>query len=148
MMDYHLANIVQAFGWVLANPLNIGMLILASFIGLMAGATPGITSVAITAILLPFTIWLPPETAIIALVAAYASAVYGGSVSAVLFRIPGSTENIMTALDGYELTKKGRSGYALMLSRFYSFIGGLVGGLIVLFFTPILADVAVMFGPS
>ncbi|MEM0504752.1 MAG: tripartite tricarboxylate transporter permease [Sulfolobales archaeon] len=148
MMDYHLANIVQAFGWVLANPLNIGMLILASFIGLMAGATPGITSVAITAILLPFTIWLPPETAIIALVAAYTSAVYGGSVSAVLFRIPGSTENIMTALDGYELTKKGRSGYALMLSRFYSFIGGLVGGLIVLFFTPILADVAVMFGPS
>ncbi|MEM1982431.1 MAG: tripartite tricarboxylate transporter permease [Sulfolobales archaeon] len=148
MMDYHLANIAQAFSYVLTNPLNIGVLILASFLGLIAGATPGITSVAITAILLPFTLWLPPETAIIALVAAYASAVYGGSVSAVIFRIPGSTENIMTALDGYEMTKKGRCGEALMLSRFYSFIGGLVGGIIVLLFTPVLADVAVMFGPS
>lgn len=147
-MDYHLANIAQAFITVLANPLNMGMLIFASFVGLIAGATPGITSVAITAILLPFTLWLPPETAIIALIAAYTSAVYGGSVSAVLFRIPGSTENIMTALDGYELTKKGRSGEALMLSRFYSFIGGFMGGIIVVFFTPVLADVAIMFGPS
>lgn len=147
-MEYHLINIYYAFINIFTNPLNIGMLIIASFIGLLAGATPGITSVAITAILLPFTVWLPPETAIVALVAAYASAVYGGSVSAVLFRIPGSTENIMTALDGYELTKKGRSGLALMLSRFYSFLGGLVGGIIVLFFTPLLADVAVMFGPS
>jgi putative tricarboxylic transport membrane protein len=147
-MEYHLINIYQAFIYIITNPLNMGVLILASFIGLLAGATPGITSVAITAILLPFTIWLPPETAIIALVAAYTSAVYGGSVSAVLFRIPGSTENIMTALDGYELTKAGRSGFALMLSRFYSFLGGLVGGLITLFLTPILADVAVMFGPS
>jgi len=124
-MEYHLINIYQAFTYIITNPLNMGVLILASFIGLLAGATPGITSVAITAILLPFTIWLPPETAIIALVAAYASAVFGGSVSAVLFRIPGSTENIMTALDGYELTKAGKSGLALMLTRFYSFLGGL-----------------------
>ncbi|MCX8186634.1 MAG: tripartite tricarboxylate transporter permease [Sulfolobales archaeon] len=147
-MDYHLTNIAQAFVLIMTNPLNIGMLIFSSFIGLLAGATPGITSVAITAILLPFTLWLPPDTAIISLIAAYASAVYGGSVSAVLFRIPGSTENIMTALDGYELTKRGKSGFALMLSRFYSFIGGFVGGIIVLFFTPVLADVAIMFGPS
>jgi putative tricarboxylic transport membrane protein len=71
-MEYHLINIYQAFIYVITNPLNMGVLILASFIGLLAGAAPGITSVAITAILLPFTIWLPPETAIIALVAAYA----------------------------------------------------------------------------
>ncbi len=148
MLEQHLANIGYAFINVLTSPLDMGMLILACFIGLIAGAAPGITSVAITAILLPFTLWLPPQTAIIALMAAYASAVYGGSVTAVLFRIPGSTENIMTALDGYELTKKGKSGYALMLSRFYSFLGGLVGGAIGLFFTPVLADVAVMFGPA
>lgn len=148
MIEAHLANVVQAFAYIVSNPLNIAVIIAASLIGLIAGATPGITSVAITAILLPFTIWLPAETAIIALVAAYASAVYGGSISAVLFRIPGSTENIMTALDGYEMTRRGRSGEALMLSRFYSFVGGLVGGIAILFFTPVLANIAIMFGPA
>lgn len=144
----HLVNVIQSFTYVLSNPLNIVALLLASLVGLIAGATPGITSVVITAILLPFTIWLPAETAIITLIAAYTSAVYGGSVSAILFRIPGSTENIMTALDGYEMTKRGRSGEALMLARFYSFLGGLIGGVAALFFTPILADIAIMFGPA
>lgn len=148
MLETHLANIVQAFAYIIANPTNILVMVLASLIGLIAGAAPGITSVAITAILLPFTLWLPPETGIIALIAAYASAVYGGSISAILFRIPGSTENIMTVLDGYELTRRGRSGEALMLSRFYSFIGGLVGGAVALLFTPVLADLAIMFGPA
>lgn len=141
--------IINALNYIIfGNQINIILMIVGSFIGILGGALPGITSVAIVAVLIPFSILLPPETAIITLAAAYVGATYGGSISAILFRVPGATENIATVFDGYEFTRRGKPAEALMLARFYSFIGGLIGGIIILFVTPLLANFAVQFGPA
>ncbi|MEM1983364.1 MAG: tripartite tricarboxylate transporter permease [Sulfolobales archaeon] len=129
----------------LLSPANIAIIIVSGFIGTLAGAMPGISASAITAIFIPFTVWLPTDIAIVALIALYASATYGGSITAILYRIPGTPTSVMTTIDGYEMTKKGRSGEALMLSRFYSLLGGLIGGLFIIFMTPLFVDIAIMF---
>jgi len=129
----------------LSSPINIAIIIISGLLGTLAGAMPGISASAITAIFIPFTVWLPADIAIVALIALYASATYGGSITAILYRIPGAPTSVMTAIDGYEMTKKGRSGEALMLARFYSLLGGLVGGLFILFMTPLFVDIAIMF---
>jgi putative tricarboxylic transport membrane protein len=146
-MDF-LVYIIEALNHLLLNPVNLSVMIIGAFIGTLSGALPGTTSVSTVAILLPFSIFMPPDVAINFLLGGYIGEVSGGSISAILFRIPGSTEAIATMFDGYELARKGRAVEALTLARFYSLIGGLVGGVLMLFATPILAEFAIKFGPA
>jgi putative tricarboxylic transport membrane protein len=124
------------------------MLVGGVFIGLMAGATPGISGTMMVILLLPVTFFLEPDAAFILLAAVYCSAVFSGSISAILFRTPGAPEAVATTLDGYEMTKKGRAAEALGISIFSSAVGGLIGTIILILAAPLLASFALRFGPA
>jgi putative tricarboxylic transport membrane protein len=72
---------------------------------------------------------------------------YGGSTTSILMNVPGESASVVTCIDGYQMTLKGRGGAALFISAWGSFVGGTLSivGLMVL--APTLADFAMKFGP-
>lgn len=116
--------------------------------GLILGALPGLSPTMAVALLIPFTFHLPAATGLILLGAVYTATVAGGAVSAILLKIPGAPANIATVLDGHQMAAKGRAAEALQLSFLSSGIGGILGVFVLIFFTPVLAEWALSFGPS
>ena len=136
-------------GFVVAFSLqNLGAALFGGILGLIVGAMPGIGSLAGCALLLPLTFHFNPTTAIIMLGSIYYANMFGGAFSAILINIPGDAPAIMTALDGFSMTKKGQPGKALFISNYASFIGGFIGMVILVFLGPALASFGLNFGPS
>ena len=127
---------------------NILAALAGGILGLIVGAMPGIGSLAGCALLLPLTFHFDPTTAIIMLGSIYYANMFGGAFSAILINIPGDAPAIMTALDGFSMTKKGHPGKALFISNYSSFVGGLIGMVILVFLGPALASFGLNFGPS
>lgn len=127
---------------------NLGATLLGCVLGLIIGAMPGIGSLAGCALLLPLTYKFNPTTAIIMLGGLYYSNMFGGAFSAILLNIPGDSPAIMTTLDGYPMaTVKKRPGQALLTSNISSFIGGMIGMIVLTFMGPALANLGLKFGP-
>ena len=127
---------------------NILILILGTVGGLLLGAAPGLSPTMAVALLIPFTFKMSPEQGLIMLGAVYTATVAGGAISAILLKIPGAPANIATVMDGYPMAQKGKSKEALHYCFISSFVGGIIGILVLIFFTPLLANVALKFGPS
>jgi putative tricarboxylic transport membrane protein len=98
--------------------------------------------------MLPFTFTMEPARGLVMLAAVYQSAEYGGSISAILINTPGTSGAACTILDGTPLTKKGQAQEALYISLLAGTVGGAFGGLVLLFFTPVLADLSLFLGPA
>ena len=118
------------------------------FLGTLVGVLPGIGPVATVAMLLPFTFNLGPAPALIMLAGIYYGAQYGGSTTAILVNIPGESSSVVTTLDGHQMARKGRAGPALGIAAIGSFIAGCIATLVVAYFAPPLAEVALKFGPA
>jgi putative tricarboxylic transport membrane protein len=116
--------------------------------GIFMGAMPGLSVTLALALILPFTFWLPVEEAIILLIIVYNSSVYGGSISAVLLKIPGTAASIVTTFDGYPMAQAGRAGLALGISALASAFGAIAAAAILLWLGPTYVNVAIKFGPS
>jgi len=98
--------------------------------------------------LLPATYALPPVAALIMLAGIYYGAQYGGSTTAILVNLPGEASSVVTALDGYQMARKGRAGPALAAAGIGSFFAGTVGTLVLAAFAVPLTEVAFKFGPA
>ncbi|HCG64379.1 MAG TPA: hypothetical protein DEZ27_11460, partial [Sphaerochaeta sp.] len=100
----------QGFTVAFALP-NLIAALLGGILGIVVGAMPGIGAVTGVSLLLPMTFKLNPTTGIIMLAGIYYGNMYGGAYSATLMNIPGDSPAVMTALDGYELTKIASNEY-------------------------------------
>ena len=118
------------------------------FWGTVVGVLPGLGPLAGMTLLLPLTFGLDPTTGVIMLSGIFYGAMYGGSTSSILLRIPGEAASVVTCLDGYEMARQGRAGPALMIAAVGSFIGGTVSVLGLMLVAPPLARVMVAIGPS
>jgi putative tricarboxylic transport membrane protein len=117
-------------------------------LGTLVGVLPGVGAASAVAILFPFTTFLPPAGMIITMAAIYYGAQYGGSTTAILVNIPGEVSSMVTALDGHEMTKRGKAGPALAMAAIASFLAGIVGALTVALIGPSVARLALLFGPA
>jgi putative tricarboxylic transport membrane protein len=127
---------------------HMTLLIGGTFAGLILGALPGLSPTMAVALMIPFTFHMEPASGLILLGAMYTSTVAGGAISAILVNVPGAPANIATAMDGHQLAAKGRAAEALHYCFTSSFVGGILGILVLIFFTPPLAKLALEFGPS
>ncbi len=116
--------------------------------GILLGAIPGMTATMGVALLVPFSFGMDLIPAIGLLLGIYCGGMYGGSISAILIHAPGTPSAAATVLDGYPMTKKGEAGRALSVAMFSSFCGGIIGALIMTFLSPLIADMAMNFGPG
>ena len=126
---------------------NLLVLVLGVIGGLLLGATPGLSPTMAVALLVPFTFHMEPATGLILLGAVYTATVAGGAISAILINIPGAPANIATLLDGHSMAQQGHSQKALYFCFISSLVGGLFGMVMMILFTPPLAEVALKFGP-
>ncbi|MBB3184616.1 putative tricarboxylic transport membrane protein [Halomonas fontilapidosi] len=139
--------LLPALGNVMA-PMALLTLLLGTLAGMTIGALPGLSSTMGVALCIPITFSMPPELALILLGAVYVSSVYGGSVTAILLRTPGTDASIATALDGYPLAEAGRGGEALGMATLGSLFGGLFSVIVLIAIAPPLSTVALAFGPQ
>ena len=118
------------FGYVTAlTPINLIAAIISVAIGITIGALPGLSAAMGVALLIPITFGMDPSTGLITLAGVYCGAIFGGSISAILIRTPGTPAAAATAIDGYELTKQGKAGTALGTAITASFIGGILSAI-------------------
>ena len=95
------------------EPSNLLFVVLGTIVGIAVGSVPGLDCSVGTALVLPLTFAMTPTQAIIFLAGLYSGGVYGGQIPAILFRVPGASEAVMTTLDGYPMAQQGRAGKAL-----------------------------------
>lgn len=116
-------------------------------IGTLVGMMPGLGPLAGISLLLPATFGLNPIIAIVLLSGVYYGAMYGGSTTSILMRIPGEAASVMTCVDGYAMTQQGRAGPALAIAAIGSFVAGTLGVIGLMLLAPTLASFALRFGP-
>ena len=114
--------------------------------GIVIGALPGLTATMGVAVLLPFTFGMEATRALVMLCGIYIGAIYGGSISAILLKTPGTPAAAATVLDGYELARQGEAAKALSVSAIASFVGGMVSTVMLITISPVLASFALRFG--
>ncbi len=115
--------------------------------GIIVGALPGLTATMGVALLVPMTFGRPPTESLAMLLGIFCGGMYGGSISAILIRTPGTPAAAATVLEGYPLGQKGQAGRALSMALFASFCGGMIGALIMTFLSPVVSHFALEFGP-
>src|ERR1700754_5312359 len=116
-------------------------------IGTLVGMLPGVGPLAGISMLLPATFGLNPIIAIVLLAGVYYGAMYGGSTTSILMRIPGEAASVMTCVDGYAMTQRGRAGAALAIAAIGSFVAGTLSIVALMLLAPPLAEFALRFGP-
>jgi len=127
------------------QPLNLGMIVLGLVIGILAGALPGITMVNSIVLVLPFTYLMGIVPSLLLMVGVYCGGVFGGSITGILFNIPGDPMNVPTTWEGYRMSRRGETRYALGLAIMSSAVGGLASALFLAFFAPPFAKFALGF---
>ena len=139
-------NILLGFQ-VAITPFNLAVAVTGILLGTIIGVLPGLGGANGVAILLPVTFTMPPTSAIILLTSIYWGALFGGAITSVLFNIPGEPWSVATTFDGYPMARDGRGGQALTAAFTSSFVGALFSIVLITFFAPVLAEIALKFGP-
>ena len=141
-----IAGLAQGFAIAL-QPMNLLYGFIGAVLGTAVGVLPGLGPSATIALLLPLTYKMDPVGAIIMLSGIYYGAMFGGSTTSILLNIPGENSSVVTCIDGYQMARKGRAGAALGMCAIGSFIGGLISVAVLILVAPLLANVALSFGP-
>lgn len=142
-----MSEIIYGFTQVL-QPTTLLTLFLGVLLGVIVGALPGLNDAITMSILIPLTFGMDPQVAMCMLVGVYVSACYGGSIPAILLKIPGTASAMLTTVDGAPMARRGETGLALSISSCSSFFGGVFSSIVLLIFSPMLAKMALKFGPS
>lgn len=130
----------------LMHPMVLGFLLIGIVAGLIVGAIPGLNDNIAFAIFIPLSFSLSPTYAFALMVGLYCSAAVGGSIPAIMVKVPGTASAVLTAIDGHAMARNGFAGRALGIAITSSVFGGFSSALILLFFAPPMAAFALRFG--
>ncbi|ANN68375.1 tripartite tricarboxylate transporter permease [Bordetella bronchialis] len=145
----HQALVDLWFGFGVAfEPHNLMWSFFGVLVGNLIGVLPGMGALSAISILLPLTYVMHPVPAIMMLAGIFYGSQYGGAIGAILLNLPSHPPHAVTCLDGYPLTKQGKGGTALGITMIASFFAASVGILVMIFFSPLLVEVAFKFGPT
>lgn len=121
---------------------------LGVLLGTLVGVLPGIGAMAAISLLLPVTYYIPSTAALAMLAGVFYGTQYGGAVSAILLRLPGTPSNAVTSLEGYPMARRGQAGLALSVAMLSSFAGSILGLMVLIAIGPFLSRYALNFGPA
>lgn len=141
-------EVALSYAGMLASWDIIWVMLVGVAVGLVIGAIPGLSPPMAIALMIPVSFHLAAEQALVMMVSCYAAGIYAGSFSAILLRAPGTSASAATAIEGFELTRRGKAVQAIRISTFASVVGGIISGLVLLLLAPPLAKVSLLFGPA
>lgn len=131
---------------VIMQPVTLAWVFMGVTLGVIFGALPGVSATMAIVLSISFTYTMNPVVAIAFLSAVYCAAITGGSIPAILFKIPGTPSSAATTLDGYPMVERGEAGKALSIGLVASGLGGLLSAVLMFFLTQPLMKVALKFG--
>jgi len=140
-------EILGGFLTLLDAPSVLGFVALGVLVGILVGAMPGMSAAATIALLVPVTLYMDPLAALAFLYVLGKAGRYGGSITAILFNTPGTVASAATTIDGYPMTRQGRSKAALRMSTLASASGDLFGDAVLIFGAVHIAAYTERFGP-
>src|SRR4030095_16849639 len=141
-----LENLLLGFQ-IAVTPFNLVIAVLGITLGTVIGVLPGLGGANGVAILLPLTFTMPPTSAIILLTSIYLGELFGVAIASILFNIPGEPWSVATTFDGYPMARQGQGGQALTAAFTSSFVGAFFSIALITLFAPLLAEIALRFGP-
>src|SRR5436309_2267089 len=127
---------------------HLALMLVGVLLGILVGVLPGLGAANRVSLLLPLTFGMQPVSAIILLSSMYWGALFGGSVTSILFNIPGEPSSVATTFDGYPMARDGRPTTALATAFGSAAFGALVGVILITFLASWVAQVALAFGPA
>ena len=130
------------------QPMSLLLMIAGVAIGIVFGSIPGLSASMAVALMLPITFTMEASLGMNVLVAVYIDGISGGLISAILLNMPGTASSIATTFDGHPMAQNGQAMKALGLGIVFSFLGSEFSFLILSFFAPKLADIALQFTPA
>lgn len=140
-------EIISGFVTLFGDPLAVALVFVAALTGVIVGATPGLTTAAAIAMLVPLTFFLEPLQALAFLYVIGKSGRYGGSIAAILFNTPGTAAAAATSQDGYPMRRAGKAGKALKISAASSVCGDFAGDVLLIFGAALVVALTSGFGP-
>ena len=140
-----MADVLTALGMIMV-PMNILGLVGGVLVGIAFGCMPGLSVNMGLALLFPLAFTFKGIGGILMLLGIYCGAIYGGSISAILLKTPGTPASVATTLDGYPMaTTLHQPGRALGLSTMASTFGGIFSTICLILLAPQLAKIALQF---
>lgn len=136
--------LMNGMGVVLSS-YHLMIMVAGILLGILVGVLPGLGAPNGVALLLPLTFSMEPISAIILLSCMYWGALFGGSITSVLFNIPGEPSSIATTFDGHPLAKQGKAGEALIAAFSSALLSALVGVVLITFLSGYIARFALSF---
>lgn len=132
----------------LATPQAVLFMIIGVSYGLMIGILPGLGGIVAIALLLPFTYGHELAATLALLLGAHIATIWGGSVTSILFKVPGAAKSLALVFDGHPMTQQGHASRALGASATAALLGGLMGAVFLAFSIPIVRPIMLALGPS
>ncbi len=129
------------------SPENLLWVLVGATLGTIIGILPGLGPPGVIAILLPISVTISPTAGLIMMAGVFYGAKYGGSTTAILLNIPGDSNAVPAAIEGYPMAQKGRAGAALGITTIVSFVAGTFSVIALTFLAPVVARIALNFGP-
>ena len=130
------------------NPTCLFLIWAGTMIGIIFGSIPGLSATMAVVLFLPMTFTLEPTMGLALLVGLYMGGISGGLISAILLKIPGTPSSISTVFDGGPMADRGEAGRALGVGILASGIGSIIGIVALIFISPFLAKVCLLFGAA
>src|SRR6202048_4909792 len=127
---------------------HIFLMLIGVLLGILVGVLPGLGAPNGVSLLLPLTFGMQPVSAIILLSSIYWGALFGGSVTSMLFNSGGEPSSVATTSDGYPMARDGRPTTALATAFGSAAFGALVGVVLITLLASWVAKVALAFGPA
>ena len=137
-------GVALGFGALASQPASFAVIVMGLAAGIFFGAMPGISSPMAVILVLPFTYGMEANFALCFLAATYVGSVFGGGITAILFKAPGTPESSCDTFDGYPIART-EPERALGIQITCSAIGGISACFIFLFVTYYLARWALSF---
>ena len=129
------------------TPPTVIWLLVGTGVGLIVGFLPAIGAIVGVVLFLPFTYGMDLATAVVFLMAIYATGQYGDSITSILLNTPGGPGTVASCWEGYPMARRGEGARALGISTFGSMVGGLAGCVGMVTLAQPLTDMAMKIGP-
>lgn len=126
---------------------GITFVLIGVFLGTIIGMLPGLGPITAIGVMIPISYGMDPNLASVMMAGIYYGAIFGGSTSSILLNAPGVAGTVATSFDGYPMAQKGKAGKALAIAAISSFAGGTIGVVLLMLFAPLMAKIAISFGP-
>lgn len=120
----------------------------ATLLAMVFAFVPGLSGATLMALAISFTFGWDQLHIMLIFGALTGGGTFMGSVTAILFNIPGSAPNAATMLDGYPLTQQGKARLAIGCAASSSALGSTFGVILLIALLPLLREFILSFGPA